>query len=359
MKEIYKIPIIEVARCLGIDIMQGNRGRCFNLSCHKNGDRKPSLIFGTKANVWCCPVCNFNYKYPTRSGYGSNIDLVMLYMNIDFKEAVRWFNDYFHTGIEKHSTFKYKKRSDSAEAFIKQKKQIETNYSLNEMVYDMFLKLLGGISADSRNYLRGRGISNFMINAMQINDIKNYQKTGAELKNLFSVEELQKVGLFNEKGNFRFLKHRLIFPFFYDYSVRYIQGRNIDDNSEPKYLNSGTDISLPYNSNIIINNPDIEGETIYITEGVIDCISLIELGYNAVGVVGTNGFKSDWVQWFKEVEVVLAFDNDKAGKGAIKRITDMFAAEYIQVKSISPEDLPGREGCKDWNDILKQLRNNN
>lgn len=361
-QEIYSIPIIEVAERLGITI-QGKRGRCFNPSGHRNGDKHPSLIFGNKQNVWKCPICNFNFKYPTPSGYGSVIDLVMLYLNIDYKACLKWFSDNFNVSTEKFSSpltqVAHTRRSNGKGTLIRGGMENVKTGENQTLVYEYFLELLGNISNRGRTYLKNRRLSDYIINAYRITDIKDYQETSNKLKSKFDMGKLKQSGLFNKEGNLIFYKHPLLFPFIKDYSIVFIQGRSFD-NTEPKYLNTGSVIEYPYNSNMILDNPDITGETVYITEGVIDCLSLMELQYNAIGIIGFNNFKREWVKWFKDVNVCLAFDNEGSGeleksiRKGVKNIVRMFENENLQkIKFITPADINKKyHDCKDWNDVL-------
>jgi DNA primase len=55
---------------------------------------------------------------------------------------------------------------------------------------------------------------------------------------------------------------------------------------------------------------------VYITEGEFDCIILKQIGLDAVGVAGVNGFKDSWVWLFQGVDVTIAYDGDEEGKRA-------------------------------------------
>lgn len=75
---------------------------------------------------------------------------------------------------------------------------------------------------------------------------------------------------------------------------------------------------------------------LYITEGEIDMLSLMEIGYENVVSV-PNGTKSqewieihyEWLQKFKEI--VLIMDNDKAGEVALKTISDRLQGEKCKI----------------------------
>ena len=372
-QEIYKLSIKDVAKSLGIEVI-GNRGRCFNKLVHRNGDRNPSLIFGIKTNVWKCPVCNFDFKYSTSSGYGSAIDLVMLCNNLDYRDALQWFVETYSIQDDNVSKRSFKARQTPlnkgkagytipAKSVFKEQITKKDN-SKNIEIYSSFIEYLGTMSDIGKKYLNGRGISNFLIQNYNLTDIKDNKKTEDFLKENFTMEDLIESGLFRisdktKKPYFAYFKHRLIFPFYKDDAVVYVQGRDINPDGKVKYYNSGSEVPCPYNVNLVFNNPDIEGELVYITEGIIDCLSLMEMGYNAIGIIGIGGFKRDWVSMLKNVKVFLAFDNEEkeqiqtAVKKSVQNIVNLFAEVNGQaVGFISPKDLKGFDTCKDWNEVL-------
>lgn len=102
----------------------------------------------------------------------------------------------------------------------------------------------------------------------------------------------------------------------------------------------------------------VRHEPLYVTEGQLDALSLIDMGHLAVALTGLGSAKQ-----FNEIamcmnrEICLAFDNDEAGyKGANKLYR--YLAENQRFKQITMLKYP--EGCKDPNDILlKEGRNYN
>jgi hypothetical protein len=81
-----KISIVAVARELGL-VVNGYRARCWRAESHRNGDTNPSIGFWRKKNKGRCFVCDPHVW--------STIDLVMLYLGCDLREAVSWITDRF------------------------------------------------------------------------------------------------------------------------------------------------------------------------------------------------------------------------------------------------------------------------
>ena len=98
---------------------------------------------------------------------------------------------------------------------------------------------------------------------------------------------------------------------------------------------------------------NLDNETLIMTEGQIDSLSVVEAGYeNAVSVpTGKNGFSWvpycwDWLQHFK----ILIIFGDKEGE-SITLLDDMATRFNGLVKHVRLEDY---KDCKDANDILRK-----
>jgi DNA primase len=175
---------------------------------------------------------------------------------------------------------------------------------------------------------------------------KPYDVVSRRLKGLFPVPDLQAVGLFNDKGNCRLFRHRLLWPYWLDGQVFALQARNTDwrDKSDgPKELDL-TQVLLPYNADALTDAQ----ECVYVAEGVIDCLSLLEADLQAVGIPGAAAFRPDWVEWFDQArEVVLALDADDAGRRGAAAIAAHFraAGRAVRVLQLPP-------GVKDINELL-------
>jgi len=99
---------------------------------------------------------------------------------------------------------------------------------------------------------------------------------------------------------------------------------------------------------------DKGGKILTITEGEIDCLSMAEVFNGKWAVVSLkNGAQSakksladsyDFIDSFDEI--VLAFDNDEAGRKAVEVATEMFSPEKVRVMAYP-------EGYKDASDMLQ------
>jgi DNA primase len=197
-------------------------------------------------------------------------------------------------------------------------------------------------------YLQKRGISPALLRANGIGFVGDYRGAQAALLKHFPLHDLQAAGLFNQNGNLRLYRHRLIIPFLFDRSVYGIQARNIDWRSKAedgaKEILIGSP-RIPFNTDILTN----EIKQVFLTEGAIDCLSLLEIGLSAVGIPGALGFKREWTALFDDVpEVVIAFDRDEAGSTGTRRVVEAFeAAGRTGIKAIQ---WPA--GVKDANEFI-------
>lgn len=85
-------------------------------------------------------------------------------------------------------------------------------------------------------------------------------------------------------------------------------------------------------------------DVVYITEGETDCLTLIQAGYTAIGIPSCSAWKEEFSTYFKDFsKVVLAMDNDEAGKTLLKAISASLSEKLYLLK------LP--HGVKDVNDF--------
>lgn len=97
--------------------------------------------------------------------------------------------------------------------------------------------------------------------------------------------------------------------------------------------------------------------TIYIVEGVIDLLSMVELGLKegeaVIGIPGTTSWREEWLTAVRkahpDAKFVVALDADEAGQEAARVLTEVLEAMDAQVI----ERIPGGH---DWNEHLLAVR---
>lgn len=125
--------------------------------------------------------------------------------------------------------------------------------------------------------------------------------------------------------------------------------------SDNKYCKFGNEI---FNINALYE-PSIDAlicgsrDYLFVTEGQIDAMSFVEIGLSAVGLGGVNEVPK-LIKQLKEKPcnkvLILALDNDKAGKRATGKFIEELAEAELEQRYIVNSDLYGK--YKDANEFL-------
>jgi len=163
----------------------------------------------------------------------------------------------------------------------------------------------------------------------------DWERASAGMIEAFGVDSLNAYGLMTRdktKGTpheLRFKKHRLLFPFWITAGRRYpiyLQGRDVNAGKEYRFDNLAGSVPCPYNFDAVLEARK-EGKPVFLCEGATDTMTLFQNGYKSVGIVGTQGFKSEWVKHFDGLEVYIATDPDEPGREAAKKIAGVFVKQ--------------------------------
>ena len=80
---------------------------------------------------------------------------------------------------------------------------------------------------------------------------------------------------------------------------------------------------------------NLAGDTILLTEGEMDCLLAIQMGYNAITTTGgANTWRAQWNGLFKDKTVLICYDIDKAGLTGAEKIARSLHGIAKQVKII-------------------------
>lgn len=342
-------PILEAARRLGIEVTR-NRARCFHPERHKNNDRTPSLSFNPAKNNFCCWVCP--------EVRGSVLDLVMQVRGIDVKAAANWLFQEglthlqpppvppssaprLRSGTEGGGRGWSERGGHGRSALNAQSAPATDDLSLRKPVFAFLLDCCEGLTREALAYLKSRRIFRKTADRMRLSSIRNYEEVSGRLEDRFGLDLLRRTGLFNSKGHFRFYRHNLLIPYFVNREPVWFQARTIDPAASPKELNLPCAIPAPYNIDGVRNAP-----LVYLCEGAIDTLTLIEQGFPAAGIPGARNFKPEWVDFFAGKKIFSAFDADPAGRMGNERMAALFGARKIPFSV-----LPIPEG-RDINDLF-------
>ena len=343
------LSITAVANALGVSVVHG-RCRCFFPMRHAHGDRTPSVSFSEERGTFRCWVCD--------DVRGDVISLVQIVKNCTFLEALNWLKETYHflvpgakpsvqnrdvatNDVPMNNAGLVRPMVQSVTLVAKTAvREAALEYASPEPVKELvsederkkiilsFLKMLSPVDkTPAAAYLARRRIYKPIWDKMLLRTITDYGTLNNKLKEMYDLEVLKYVGLFNEKGNLRYYKHPLFFPYL-DAKRRsfYFQARAIDSSVVPKELNLRGTVPYPYNVSALNQKPG----WVYLCEGVVDTLTFLGQSIDAIGIPGVRSFKTEWIPLFKNKSVVLCLDKDEAGRSGTEYLQSVFAQAGIR-----------------------------
>lgn len=179
---------------------------------------------------------------------------------------------------------------------------------------------------NAQHYLQQRMINKETIQKFRLGYIGNNNELYKHLVNKqCKINLMLELGLIVQKNNriYDYFFNRLIFPIInINNKVVGFGGRNIDDSAKTaKYINS-KESNIFQKSNLLYGENLLKSEqnTIFVTEGYFDVLSMQQNNFSAVAVMGTtlNEINLKKLQKYKEI-IYLFFDNDNAGHNATNK----------------------------------------
>jgi putative DNA primase/helicase len=159
-------------------------------------------------------------------------------------------------------------------------------------------------------------------------------------------EASEKAGLISKKGNFLFAG-RLVIPITLHGQIVSLYGRSLDDDTIPKHIYPAT--SAPPMPAALWNLDKCrKQESIWLCESIIDALTLVQHGYDAVGLFGTQGLTEARLALLKKSKIKkinLVFDTDTNGSGQ-KAVLKVGAALFRKGFHVRVITLPPDEGSK-------------
>jgi len=330
------LSITAVATALGVPVVHG-RCRCFYPTRHAHGDRTPSVSFSEERGTFRCWVCD--------DVRGDVISLVQIVKNCSFLEALNWLKESYgflvpgaasnpvpvqNRTVEQNAALVAKVAMREAALEYQPPEPAKELVSEDERkkIILSFLKMLSPVDkTPAAAYLARRRIYKPIWDRMLLRTITDYGAISDKLKETYDLEVLKYVGLFNEKGNLRYYKHPLFFPYL-DTKRRscYFQARAIDSTVVPKELNLRGTVPYPYNVSALDQRPG----WVYLCEGVVDTLTFLGQRIAAIGIPGVRSFKTEWLPLFKNKSVVLCLDKDEAGRSATEYLQTVFEQAGIR-----------------------------
>ena len=315
-------------------------------------ERTPSFVVS--------PVKNIFKDFSTGIG-GNAITFYMKINNISFVEAIEELSRKYNITMSK-----VVRKNDE------NKSEYNKYYEILSKVEKYYVDNLIN-NKEATTYIENRGFTeedvkkyNIGFSSNQWDDLYNFlTKEGYGEKELIELGLIKK----NENGNiFDVFRNRIMFPIVNSYSKTIGFGGRIIENNEnaPKYLNSPD--SLVFNKGKELFGLTNRGQDIkkkgfaILMEGYLDVLTSHKYGFNsAVASLGTS-LTEDQVILLKKYtnNVVIAYDNDEAGKNAILKAMYIFKKHDFNVKCLvvndtikDPDEYLRKRGKKEFTKILK------
>jgi DNA primase len=326
------------------------KGREYVCLCPFHDDHSPSMCVVPAKQIFHCFVC----------GAGGDVfTFVRRYHSMDFREALQFLAE--RANIEL-TPFK-PSRSNTPDTQQSSGLSKQDIMHANEQAQSYFRALLThpehGQSA--RELIERRGISADMVERFGIGvsaDRWDGLLMTIESKG-YDPRAFSEAGLLKTRdsgGQYDALRNRLIFPIC-DQIGRVIGfgGRRINDEDDPKYLNSPETVAFNKSRTLYgLNNAQraIKRERVaVVVEGYTDVIACHQHGVeHVVGTLGTALTKGHATILRRLCDtVVLLFDGDEAGQRAADRAIEVLFSETIDIKIAA---LAGYTDAKDPDELL-------
>ena len=247
--------------------------------------------------------------------YISPIRLVMATNDCGFRESIRWIAQ--EAGLPEPSL------NGDSESRYQSIKEISETY--NEVFRESLENPEKAIT-----YLEGRG-----FNPEFLKGKVGYVRYSYKPK---EKEAAQKAGLISKKGNF-LLAGRAIIPITLHGQIVSLYGRALDDDAIPPHVYPATTTPSMPAALWNLDNCKNKGE-VWLCESIIDALTLVQHGYDAVGLFGTQGLTDARLALLKKSRIKktsLLFDTDKnqSGQKAALEVGEKLFRSGVQVSIVS------------------------
>ena len=304
--------------------------------CPFHSEKTPSFSVSPDKQIYHCFGCGKG---------GSVINFIMEIENLSFPEAVEFLAR--RAGMEVPENGDREQRS-------RQERLLALNKEAARFFYGELVKPEGKTAQD---YIARRQISPSMVKNFGLGYAPDsfYALTDAMHGKGYQDYELIAAGLANTnksgKGVHDIFRNRLMFPVIdVRGSVIGFSGRILGD-GEPKYLNTRETPVFNKSRNLFALNLAKKSKRGYIilSEGNVDVVSLHQAGFDcAVASLGTSltPEQARLISRYTQ-QVIIAYDNDEAGKKASQRAIGILEKLDMRVRVLR------MDGAKDPDEFIK------
>jgi DNA primase len=319
---------IDIVSLLSEYITVKKAGRNFKAICPFHNEKSPSFMISAERQVWHCFGC----------GKGGDIySFLMEYEHVEFPEALRILAK--KAGIELI-------QSKQASGLASRK---ELLYSINALAaeYYHYLLMKHRVGQKAREYLKGRGLTEKIIETFQIGFAPGVGTALTDYlikKKNYSRDDLLEAGLVYSRGRDMadFFRNRIMFPLVdHRDNVVGFSGRVLDNETKTaKYMNTRETLIYHkgegfYGLSVTKDAIRKAGQAILV-EGEFDVISSFQEGVsNVVAVKGTALTEMQIALIARYApKISICFDGDRAGQEAIKRSLPLIERKGLQATII-------------------------
>ena len=349
----------DIVAVIGECITLKPKGREYVCLCPFHDDHSPSMCVVPAKQIFHCFVC----------GAGGDVfTFVQRYHSMDFREGLTFLAE---RGNIELTPFKPSRQSgdDSPEQQNPTGSSKQDILMANEQAQGYFRALLSHLDHGkiARELIERRGMSPEIVEQFGVGTSAD-RWDGLLMTieaNGYNTESFTDAGLLKTRdsssgngGQYDAMRNRLIFPIC-DQIGRVIAfgGRRINDDDDPKYLNSPE--TLVFNKSRTLYGLNHAQRAIkrkrvaVIVEGYTDVIACHQHGVDyVVGTLGTALTKGHATILRRLCDtVVLLFDGDQAGQRAADRAIEVLFSETIDIKIAA---LAGYTDAKDPDELLGQ-----
>lgn len=303
-----RLPVSEI---IGRRTVLKQKGKDYLGLCPFHQEKTPSFTVNDQKGFYHCFGCG---------AHGDVFKFLTDYEKLSFHEAVEQCAHHAGVTLPKATPQQQKTHAEREGLF---KLLLDTGN-----LFQHILKSSAG--KEYHEYLISRGIIEESIQKFQLGVSSKGRFNHFMNTNNIPLELAEKLGLVSKYENTikeKFID-RLMFPIF-DEKKRIVGfgGRTLNDNIQPKYLNS-SDNELFHKGDLLygIHLIDHKDSSTILVEGYLDVIAMIQAGFKNVfapmGTAVTQEQAKKLLKYFNKI--YLCFDGDSAGFKAMNRAAEVF-----------------------------------
>ncbi len=322
--------------------------------CPFHQEKTPSFMVNPARQIYHCFGCH----------KGGNVySFIQDYEKIDFGDALHRAADYAGVSLKEY------RRDPEQESLFKKL------YDLNRLAADFFKEKLAK-SNTAGGYLSQRNLKPETVAAFEL----GYAPAGYEslltelLRRGARPEEAAQLGLIQKRDEqqtyFDKFRHRLMFPFHHPSgNIIGFGGRKIDEEQQPKYLNSPE--SPVYQKGRILYGLHVAEEAIrsqgfaVLVEGYFDLLRLVDAEFKGAVASSGTAFTNAQAKLLSRYcrEVFIAYDGDEAGQKAAIRSAQILEAEKMEATIVlfpdghDPDSFVLKHGIRAFQKLLETQKN--